>query len=130
MATKMTASEITERINKTKEAIAKLEELIAKREQALPKAKENLSKADFETEKNKWWDAHFKVCNLEEGIENGKYKLKEKQKTLKTYQERLETINAENRKMTEIPEQLKDLQEQIEKELTEYKNSCSRRYSM
>lgn len=120
---RMTATEITARINATQEAIRKLENLIAKREADLPKAKETLAKADFETEKNKWWDAHFKVMNLEEGIENGKYKLQEKQKTLKTYQERLEKVNAESRKMTEIPEQLKDLQEQIKKELTEYRTS-------
>lgn len=120
---KMTATEITARINATQEAIRKLENLIAKREADLPKAKENLQKADFETEKNKWWDAHFRVCNLEEGIENGKIKLEEKKKTLKTYRERLEKVNAENRKMTEIPEQLKDLQEQIKKELTEYRIS-------
>lgn len=115
----MNATEITARINKVKAEIEKIENLIAKREADLPKAKETLAKADFETEKNKWWDAHFKVMHLEEGIENGKYKLNEKRNTLKTYQERLEKVNAENRKLTEIPEQLKALQEQIAKELTE-----------
>lgn len=119
----MNASELTARINATQEAIRKLEELIAKREKELPKAKETLEKADFETEKNKWWDAHFKVMHIEEGIENGKTKLEQKRNTLKKYRERLEKVNAENRKMTEIPEQLKALQEQIKNELVEYRIS-------
>ena len=68
MATNMTASEITERINKTQEAIRKLTALIEKREKDLPKAQKKLAGLDKETQWNEWWDVHMKVYNLEDGI--------------------------------------------------------------
>ena len=120
MASKMTASEITERINKTAEAIRKLTALIEKREKDLPKAQKKLAGLNKETQKNEWWDAYEKVYTLEDGIEGGKAKLKEKQNILKNWQEKLEKVNAENKKLTEIPEQLKGLQDQVAKEIAEY----------
>ena len=120
MASKMTASEITERINKTAEAIRKLTALIEKREKDLPKAQEKLAGLNKETQRNEWWDAYEKVYTLEDGIEGGKAKLKEKQNILKNWQEKLEKVNAENKKLMEIPEQLKGLKEQVAKEIAEY----------
>lgn len=120
MATKMTASEITERINKTAEAIAKIEARIQKMEKDLPKAQKKLAGLHKETQRNEWWDAYEKVYRLEDGITGGKDKLKEKQNILKNWQEKLEKANAENKKLMEIPEQLKDLQDQVAKEIAEY----------
>ena len=120
MATKMTATEITERINKTAEAIAKIETRIQKMEKDLPKAQKKLASLDKETQRNEWWDAYEKVYRLEDGITGGKDKLKEKQNILKNWQEKLEKVNAETKKLMEIPEQLKDLQDQVAKEIAEY----------
>ena len=117
MATKMTATEITERINKTQEAIRKLTALIEKREKDLPKAQKKLAGLDKETQRNEWWDVHMKVYNLEDGIKGGKQKLEDKQKTLKKWQAKLEEVNAEAKILREIPEQLKQLQEQVTQEL-------------
>ena len=116
---KMTATEITERINKTQEAIAKIEALITKREQALPKAEANLAKTDRSKNEYEWFEAHCKVSDLQEGIRVGKRKLQDKQKTLKTYQERLEKVVEEESKLMEIPEQLQKLREQVAEDLAD-----------
>lgn len=117
MATKMTATEITERINKTQDAIRKLMALIEKREKNLPKAQKKLAGLNKETQRNGWWDAYEKVYTLEDGIKGGKQKLEEKQKTLKKWQTKLEEVNAEAKILRKIPEQLKQLQEQVTQEL-------------
>lgn len=120
MASKMTATEVTERINKTQEAISKLNTLIYKRKKELPKAQKELAKWDKETNWKEWFDAHYKVRTLEDGIEGGQKKLEEKQKTLDKWNKKLEEINAVERKLDEIPEQLKKMQEELAQKIINY----------
>ena len=120
MATKMTATEITERINKAQEAVRKLEALIAKREKELPKAEKALAKLDKETQWGEWFDASYKVRTLRDGIVGGKQKLADKTSTLKRWQAKLDEVNAENKKLDEIPEQLKKLQAELATKIKNY----------
>lgn len=121
MASKMTATEVAERTNKTLEDMRKLNTLICKREKALPKAQKELAKYNKETQWSDWFDAYCKVENLEDGIEGVKKKLAEKQKTLEKWNKKLEEINAENKKLDEIPEQLKKLQHELAEKIINYR---------
>lgn len=101
MATKMTAAEITERIIKAKEVIAKKEKSIAKLEREIPTL-----------------TGYMKECRTDD-LHRRKQELEEKQLTLKNWQDKLEQLNAENKKLMQIPEQLKKLQQQIAEEIEE-----------
>lgn len=101
MATKMTAAEITERIIKAKEVIAKKEKSIAKLEREIPTL-----------------TGYMKECRTND-LHRRKQELEEKQLTLKNWQDKLEQLNAENKKLMQIPEQLKKMQQQIAEEIEE-----------
>lgn len=101
MATKMTAAEITERIIKAKEVIVKKEKSIAKLEREIPTL-----------------TGYMKECRTND-LHRRKQELEEKQLTLKNWQDKLEQLNAENKKLMQIPEQLKKLQQQIAEEIEE-----------
>lgn len=101
MATKMTAAEITERIIKAKEVIAKKEKSIAKLEREIPTL-----------------TGYMKECRTDD-LHRRKQELEEKQLTIKNWQDKLEQLNAENKKLMQIPEQLKKLQQQIAEEIEE-----------
>ena len=118
MATKMTATEITERINKTKEAITKLENLIQKRiNERLPKLEREW---EAETDEHKKYWKECDIRHMKEDIENSKKKLEEKKAILKKWQSKLDEVNAENKKLGEIPEQLKKLQQELAEKIKNY----------
>ena len=110
MATKMTAIEITERINKASEAVRKLEALIAKREtKDLPKLEQKI-KVEKDENARYWLECDKR--HMEESLQNNKSKLEEKRNILKKWQSKLEEVNSTNNKLKDIPEQLKQLQKQ------------------
>lgn len=131
MATKMSAIEITERINKTEEAIKKLENLIQKRiNERLPKLE---NEWEAETDENKKYWKSCDIKHLKEDIENGKKKLEEKKATLKKWQDKLEEVNETDKIIRKIPEQLYKLMEQIREEMikerTEFRDTMIKDYS-
>lgn len=101
MATKLTASEITERINKAREAVAKKEKSIARLEKEIPTL-----------------TGYMKECRTDD-LRRRKEELEEKKQNLKNWQGKLEQLNAENKKLNELPEQLKAMQKQIAEEIEE-----------
>ena len=104
MATKMTASEITERINKVKEAIAKKEKSIAR----------------LEKEIANWTGSQYmKECKMDD-LRRRNQEKEEKQQTMKNWQTKLETLIAEDRKISRIPEQLETLRKQVVEDLIEW----------
>lgn len=118
MATKMTAIEITERINKASEAVRKLEALIVKREtKDLPKLEKKI-KAEKDEKQKRWLE--FDKRSMEESLKNNKIKIEEKRNILKKWQNKLEEVNAENKKLDEIPEQLKQLQKELAEKIKNY----------
>ena len=120
MATKMTATEITERINKAQENLNKLMNLIAKREAKLEKLNKQIAGMDKNADRNAYQEVQWAIEDTEYAISENKDKIPEKEQTIKYWQEKLEKVNAENKRMTEMPEQLKQLHEQIKAELVEY----------
>ena len=125
MATKMMATEITERINKAQENLNKLMNLIAKREAKLETLKEKLEKATGWQEKERiQWD----IDDVEYAISENKDKIPEREQKIKFWQEKLEKVNAENRRFMKMPEQLKQLYEQIKAELIEYNTNFRNEY--
>ena len=119
MATKMTATEITERINKASETVRKLEALIVKREtKDLPKLEKKIEAE--QNENAKYW-LECDKRHMEEALQNNKTTLEEKRNILKKWQGKLEELNAENKKLMQIPEQLKQLQQKLKAEMTEYR---------
>lgn len=117
MATKMTAVEITERINKAQEAVRKLNNLIWKREEKLKKLHKELAKASDRVESGHHWTPkellEMDIEHEEDALEENRKKLPEKEATLAKWQKKLDEVNAENRKLNEIPEQLKKLQAEL-----------------
>lgn len=128
MATKMTAVEITERINKAQENLNKLMNLIAKREAKLEKLNKQISKMDRSADRNAYQEVQWTIEDTEYAIKENKDKIPEREQTIKYWQEKLEKANAENRRMMKMPEQLKQLYEQIKAEMIEYytnlRNEC------
>ena len=123
--TKMTATEITARINKAQENLNKLMTLIAKREAKLETLKEKLEKETGWQEKERiQWD----IDDVEYAICENKGKIPEREQKIKFWQEKLEKANAENRRLMEMPEQLKQLYEQIKAELIEYNTNFRNEY--
>ena len=124
MATKMSATEITARINKAQETLNKLVNLIAKREAKLETLKAKLEKASGQEKERIQWD----IDDVEYAISENKDKIPEREKTIKFWQEKLEKANAETKKLMEMPEQLKELHKQIETELIEYNTNFRNEY--
>ena len=128
MATKMTATEITERINKAQENLNKLMNLIAKREAKLEKLNKQIAGMDKNADRNAYQEVQWAIEDTEYAISENKDKIPEREQTIKYWQEKLEKVNAENHRITEMPEQLKQLHEQIRAELVEYntnlRNDC------
>lgn len=119
MKTKMTAMEIMERLNKAQEAVDKTQELLTKRQNVqLPKL---LRKEKQETDGRLKRLIQCDIEHLKEDIENTQYKIEEKKKVLKKWQDKLEAVNAESKKLDEIPQQLKQLQKQIADEIAEWR---------
>ena len=128
MATKMTAVEITERINKASEVVRKIETLIVKREtKDLPKLEQKI-KAEKDENAKYWLECDKR--HMEENLQNNKSKLEEKRNILKKWQSKLEEVNSTNNKLKDIPEQLKQLQKQIKEEMikdrTEYRDTMKK----
>ena len=117
MATKMTATEITERINKAQETVRKLNDLIWKREAKLKKLHKELAKASDKVESGHRWSpkemVQWSIEDEEDALEQNRKKLPEKQAILEKWQKKLEEVNAEAKKLDEIPEQLKKLQQEL-----------------
>lgn len=123
MATKMTASEITERINKARETVRKLELLIEKRETKLKKLQKDLAKANDKVESGHRWSAkemiQWSIDDEEEALKENRKKLPDKIAILEKWQKKLEEANAESNKLNEIPEQLKKLQKELADQIIE-----------
>lgn len=117
MATKMTASEITERINKAQETVRKLQNLIWKREEKLKKLNKELAKASDKVESGHRWSpkemVQWSIEDEEDALKENRKKLPEKQAILEKWQKKLEEVNAETKRLDEIPEQLKKLQQEL-----------------
>ena len=133
MATKMTAVEITERINKAQETVRKLNELIWKREAKLKKLNKELAKASDKAENGHRFSpkemVQWNIDDEQDALEENKKKLPEKQAILEKWQKKLEEVNAENKRLDEIPEQLKKLQQELaEKIATSDMNRRKRMY--
>ena len=133
MATKMSASEITERINKAQETVRKLNELIWKREAKLKKMNKELAKASDKVEAgHRWSPKELLEMDIEheaDALEENRKKLPEKQAILEKWKKKLEEVNAENKRLDEIPEQLKKLQQELaEKIATSDMNRRKRMY--
>lgn len=117
MATKMTATEITERINKAQETVRKLKELIWKREAKLKKMNKELAKASDKVEAgHRWSPKELLEMDIEheaDALEENKKKLPGKEAILEKWNKKLEEVNAETKRLDEIPEQLKKLQQEL-----------------
>lgn len=128
MASKMTATEITARINKAQDNLNKLMNLIAKRETKLEKLNKQIAGMDKNADRNAYQEVQWAIEDTEYAISENKDKIPEKEQTIKYWQEKLEKVNAENKRITEMPEQLKQLHGQIKSEMVEYhtnlKNEC------
>lgn len=128
MASKMTATEITARINKAQDNLNKLMNLIAKREAKLEKLNKQIAGMDKNADRNAYQEVQWEIEDTEYAISENKDKIPEKEQTIKYWQEKLEKVNAENKRITEMPEQLKQLHEQIRAELVDYntnlRNEC------
>lgn len=122
MATKMTAVEITERINKAQEAVRKLNNLIWKREEKLKKLNKELAKASDKVESGHRWSpkemVQWSIEDEENALKENRKKLPGKQAILEKWQKKLEEVNAENKRLDEIPEQLKKLQQELTEKIT------------
>lgn len=123
MATKMTATEITERINKAQEVVRKLQNLIWKREEKLKKLNKELAKASDKVESGHRWSpkemVQWSIEDEEDALKENRKKLPEKQAILEKWQKKLEEVNAENKRLDEIPEQLKKLQKELAEQIIE-----------
>ena len=117
MATKMTATEITERINKAQENLNKLMNLIAKREAKLEKLNAQIAKMDKKADRNAYQKMQWAIEDTEYALAENRNKIPEREKNIKYWQEKLEKVNAENKKIMQMPEQLKELYEQVKAEL-------------
>lgn len=128
MASKMTATEITARINKAQDNLNKLMNLIAKREAKLEKLNKQIAGMDKNADRNAYQQVQWEIEDTEYAISENKDKIPEREQTVKYWQEKLEKVNAENKRITEMPEQLKQLHEQIRAELVDYntnlRNEC------
>ena len=128
MASKMTATEITERINKAQENLNKLMNLIVKREAKLEKLNKQIAGMDKNADRYAYQEVQWAIEDTEYAIKENKDKIPEREQTIKYWQEKLEKVNAENNRIMEMPEQLKQLYEQIKVELVEYntnlRNDC------
>ena len=116
MATKMTAVEVTERINKAQEVVNKLEALICRREGKLKKLQHDLAKASDERKGGMYSEKQLIEWSIEDeqtALEENRKKLPEKKAVVEKWQRKLEEINAESRKLDTIPEQLKRLQKEL-----------------
>lgn len=117
MATKMTATEITERINKAQETVRKLKELIWKREAKLKKMNKELAKASDKVEAGRRWSPkellEMDIEHEADALEENKKKLPGKEAILEKWNKKLEEVNAETKRLDEIPEQLKKLQQEL-----------------
>lgn len=117
MATKMTATEITERINKAQEVVRKLNNLIWKREAKLKKLHKDLAKAsDKPRDGHRWTEKElieWDIEHEEDALAENRKKLPEKEAILEKWQKKLEEVNAETKRLDEIPEQLKKLQQEL-----------------
>ena len=111
MATKMTATEITERINKAEENLRKLDSLIEKRKAKLVKL--NKKASGLEKGTHDWKMAQWDIESEQDALEENIKKIPEKQALLEKWQKKLEEVNAETKKINEIPEQLKKLQAEL-----------------
>ena len=116
MATKMTATEITERINKAEEAVEKKKKSIAR----------------IEKEIANWTGSEY-MKEIRQDDLRRKQELQDKEKTLQNWKKKLEEVNDTDKVIREIPEQLHKLMEQIREEMikdrTQYRDTMKKDYA-
>lgn len=117
MATKMTASEITERINKAEEAVEKKKKSIAR----------------LEKEIANWTGSEYMKEVRQDDLSRRNQELQDKEKTLQNWKKKLEEVNDTDKVIREIPEQLHKLMEQIREEMikdrTQYRDTMKKDYA-
>jgi len=113
---KMNAKEITERINKAQDNLNRLMNTIAKREAKLEKLNAMLAK---ETDRQKKERIQWDIDDEEYALSENKSKIAERKEKIQYWQVKLESANAECKRLMEIPEQLKELKVELEKDITE-----------
>lgn len=114
MATKMTAVEITERINKAEENLRKLYTLIQKRKAKLEKLNkkiESLKEGTYELKMVQMvqWD----IESEQDALEENEKRIPEKQALVEKWKKKLDEAITETKRLNEIPEQLKKLQAEL-----------------